>query len=132
MPRRTRFLLLAIAILALPGTVSLCGQGFAPDKAVLRMTVADGLEVRLVASEPEVRQPILVKFDDRGRLWTIQYLQYPNPAGLERVKVDRWSRTIYDRVPRPPPHGPRGADRITIREDLAADGRADRFTDFVD
>jgi putative membrane-bound dehydrogenase-like protein len=132
MPRRTRFLLLAIAILGLPGTVSLCGQGFAPDKAVVQMTVADGLEVRLVASEPEIRQPILVKIDDRGRLWTIQYLQYPNPAGLTRVKVDRWSRTIYDRVPRPPPHGPRGADRITILEDLDADGRADRFTDFVD
>jgi len=62
MPGKTHSLLLAMAALALPGTVPLCGQGFAPDKAVLRMTVADGLEVRLVASEPEVRQPILVKF----------------------------------------------------------------------
>ena len=67
-----------------------------------------------------------------GRLWTIQYLQYPNPAGLKRVKVDRWSRTVYDRVPEPPPHGPRGADRITILEDTDGDGRADKFQDFVD
>ena len=56
----------------------------------------------------------------------------PNPAGLERVSVDRWSRTVYDRVPQPPPHGPHGADRVTILEDTDGDGRADNFTDFVD
>ena len=95
------------------------------------MKVPAGFSVRLVASEPEVRQPILVKFDDRGRLWVIQYLQYPNPEGLTRVKVDRYSRTIYDRIPEPPPKGPRGADRITILEDTDGDGRADRFKDFV-
>ena len=110
MPGITRSLLLAFVFLALPAPASLFSQGHAPDKAVSQMTVADGLQVRLVASEPDIRQPILVKVDDRGRLWTIQYLQYPNPAGLERVKVDRWSRTIYDRIPKPPPHGPRGAD----------------------
>jgi putative membrane-bound dehydrogenase-like protein len=65
-------------------------------------------------------------------VWTIQYLQYPNPAGLERVKVDRWSRTVYDRVPEPPPRGPRGADKITILTDTDGDGRADKFKDFVD
>ncbi len=41
-------------------------------------------------------------------------MQYPNPAGLKRLKVDRYSRTVYDRIPEPPPHGPKGADRITI------------------
>lgn len=73
-----------------------------------------------------------MKCDDRGRLWTIQYLQYPNPAGLKRVKVDRWSRTVYDRVPQPPPHGPHGADKITILEDTDGDGQADKVKDFVD
>jgi putative membrane-bound dehydrogenase-like protein len=106
-------------------------QGHPPVAAAGRMTVADGFSVILVASEPEVRQPILVKFDDRGRLWVIQYLQYPNPAELKRVKVDRYSRTVYDRVPEPPPRGPAGADRITICEDTEGDGRADRFKDFV-
>src|SRR3972149_15394 len=92
-------------------------QGYPPSEAAGRMQVPDGFIVKLVAAEPQVRQPILGKFDERGRLWTIQYLQYPNPAGLQRVQVDRWSRTVYDRVPEPPPHGPRGADRITILED---------------
>lgn len=117
--------------------VAVCGgrvwaQGYALEEAAGRMTVADGFTVELVAGEPDVRQPILVKFDDRGRLWVIQYLQYPNPAGLKRVKVDRYSRTVYDRIPKPPPHGPRGADRITILEDTDSDGRADRFKDFID
>ncbi len=107
-------------------------QGYSPEEAARRMSLADGLAVTLFAGEPDVRQPIFVKCDDRGRLWTIQYLQYPNPAGLTRVKVDRWSRTVYDRVPEPPPHGPRGADRITILEDTDNDGRADKLKDFID
>jgi putative membrane-bound dehydrogenase-like protein len=107
-------------------------QGLAPEQAVAKMSVAEGLKATLFASEPDVRQPIFVKCDDRGRLWTIQYLQYPNPAGLKRVKVDRWSRTEYDRVPEPPPRGPRGADRITILQDVDGDGRADKFKDFLD
>ena len=106
-------------------------QGFAPEVAASRMIPADGLAVNLYAAEPDVRQPILVKFDDRGRLWTIQYLQYPKPAGLKRVKVDRWSRTVYSRIPEPPPKGPKGDDRITICEDTDGDGRADHFKDFV-
>src|SRR5262245_22378589 len=93
------------------------GQGYPPPEAARRITVPGGLAVRVVASEPMVRQPVALEFDDRGRPWVIQYLQYPNPAGLKRVQVDRYSRTVYDAVPPPPPRGPRGHDRITILED---------------
>src|SRR5205814_4940834 len=110
---------------------SVQGQGFSPEQAAKRMSVADDLEVRLFACEPMIRQPVAIEFDDRGRLWVIQYLQYPNPSGLKRVKVDRWSRTTYDRVPEPPPRGPKGADRITILEDFDANGRARKAKDFV-
>ena len=109
--------LMYVGALCLAVGQQVSGQGFAPAQAESRMRLAEGLKVRLFASEPQVRQPILVKVDDRGRLWTIQYLQYPNPAGLKRTKIDRWSRTVYDRIPEPPPHGPRGADRISILED---------------
>ena len=44
------------------------------------------------AGAPGTGTPKNDKADDRGRVWTIQYLQYPNPAGLRRVAVDRWSR----------------------------------------
>ena len=107
------------------------GQGYAPVEAARQMLAAPGLEVRLVASEPLIRQPVAIEFDDMGRLWVIQYLQYPNPSGLNRITVDRYSRTAYDRVPEPPPHGPKGADSITILDDVDGDGRIDRTHDFV-
>jgi putative membrane-bound dehydrogenase-like protein len=103
-------------------------QGYPPAVAPTKMTVPEGFGVTLVASEPQVRQPVAIEFDDRGRLWVIQYLQYPNPAGLKRVKVDRYSRTVYDRFPDPPPRGPKGADRITI---LEGSGAAVKAKDFV-
>ena len=115
----------------LAATAAVYAQGHPAAEAAQRMQVPPGLEVRLVASEPLVRQPVCIEFDDRGRLWAIQYLQYPNPAGLTRTKVDRFSRTEYDRLPEPPPKGPVGADRITILEDTDGDGVADKGHDFV-
>ncbi len=129
MSSRLEFLILAIT-LSLASTSR--GQGFAPTEAEEHVTAIDGVRVKLFANEPDVRQAIFVKCDDRGRVWTIQYLQYPNPAGLQRVKVDRWSRTVYDRVPEPPPRGPQGADRITILTDVNGDGCADEAKDFID
>ena len=128
-PLCTVFVLLSLVSLTHDRAV--LGQGFSPDEAVKRMTVADGFIVELTAAEPLVRQPVAIDFDDRGRLWALQYLQYPNPAGLQRVKVDRYSRTTYDRVPKPPPHGPKGADRLTILEDSDGDGRVDEAKDFL-
>ncbi|HKI17896.1 MAG TPA: PVC-type heme-binding CxxCH protein, partial [Isosphaeraceae bacterium] len=52
--------------------------------------------------------------------------------GLKPVTVDQYLRTEYDRVPEPPPRGPRGADRIKILEDTDGDGRADKATIFVE
>ncbi len=106
-------------------------SGVSPQEALKQMKVAEGFEVSLVASEPEIRQPLSVTFDERGRIWVIQYLQYPTPAGLKPVRVDNYLRTTYDRVPEPPPRGPKGIDRITICE-LSEDGRrANKFKDFV-
>src|SRR5438105_3216030 len=121
----------ATSIWAIVAAAVVVGQGYSPDEAPRRMKVADGFQVKLVASEPLVRQPVAIEFDDRGRLWVIQYLQYPNPAGLKRIKVDRYSRTVYDRVPEPPPRAPRGADRITILLDADGPKPASKGKDFV-
>lgn len=122
--------LLVFAFGLLPGR-STFGQNLTPAQAVSRMVLPEGLKAAVVAAEPLVRQPVAIDFDDRGRLWVIQYLQYPNPAGLNRTKVDRYSRTVYDRVPEPPPKGPKGADRLTILEDTDGDGVADKARDFA-
>jgi putative heme-binding domain-containing protein len=94
-----------------------------PQEARKTFQVAQGLEFQLVAHEPMVRQPLCLTFDDRGRLWVLEYLQYPTPNGVKAVAVDQYLRTRYDRVPAPPPKGPRGADRVIVLEDADADGR---------
>jgi putative membrane-bound dehydrogenase-like protein len=106
--------------------------GFSAEEAARRMVVPPGFHVEVVAAEPLVRQPVTATFDERGRLWVIEYLQYPNPAGLRPVSVDQYLRTEYDRMPEPPPRGPKGADRIKILEDTDGDGRADKVTVFVE
>lgn len=106
--------------------------GFTSEQARARMTLPPGFTVSVFASEPMVRQPVAACFDERGRLWVIEYLQYPNPAGLKPVTVDQYLRTEYDRVPEPPPNGPRGVDRIKILEDTDSDGKADKATVFVE
>src|SRR6476619_4436793 len=116
---------LAAAFLVLASSLSaphLGAQGYAPNEAARHMTVPEGFEVNLVASEPMIAQPVCIEFDDRGRLWVVQYLQYPNPSGLQRVKVDRFSRTKYDKVQDPPPRGLKGWDRITSREEVKNPG----------
>ncbi len=125
----SRRLIVPLALLLAAGLAP--AQTLSPEEAVRRMKVADGFEVKIVAAEPMVRQPVSISFDDRGRVWVIQYLQYPAPAGLKPVKVDQYLRTVYDRVPEPPPKGPKGADRITILSDFDKDGRARKSKDFV-
>src|SRR5437763_13279843 len=129
MSRRSPFLV--SVLLATAAAVPARPQGYPPDQAAKHMTVPAGFSVTLVAGEPAVRQPVAIDFDERGRLWVMQYLQYPNPAGLKRVSVDRYSRTVYDRVPEPPPRGPKGDDRLTILFDYDKDGRAHKAKDFV-
>ncbi len=102
-----------------------------PEEEHKRFKVAGGLEIKLVAAEPEVAQPLSITFDDRGRMWVLQYRQYPIPNGRKPVEVDQYLRTKYDRKPEPPPHGPTGNDRISIYEDTNGDGRADVVKNFV-
>jgi putative heme-binding domain-containing protein len=136
-----RLALLAVAILSafVPAALAADSPPVPPDvqpaltPAESRKTfqVAQGLEFTLVASEPKVQQPLSITFDDRGRLWVLQYLQYPIPNGLKAVEVDQYLRTKYDRLPEPPPEGPRGSDRILILEDKDGDGVYHKAKDFV-
>jgi putative heme-binding domain-containing protein len=72
------------------------------------MTVPAGFAVELVASEPEIVNPIAMTFDDRGRIWVTESVEYPRKeAG-------------------------RGRDRVKVLEDTDRDGRADKFTVFAE
>src|SRR5262245_42549368 len=86
-------------------------NALSPVAAAKSFTVPDDLEIEQVLAEPIVRKPVHLSFDERGRLWVVQYLQYPAPAGLTVVSHDRWWRAVYDKVPEPPPRGLKGLDK---------------------
>jgi putative membrane-bound dehydrogenase-like protein len=72
------------------------------------MQVPDGFQVELVASEPDIVNPVAMTFDERGRIWIAESLEYPRKsAGV-------------------------GRDRIKILEDTDGDGKADKITVFAD
>jgi putative membrane-bound dehydrogenase-like protein len=101
------------------------------------LRVAEDLRLDLLLREPLVANPLHLSFDARGRLWVVQYRQYPWPAGLKLLSRDNVWRNVYDPpAPPPPPHDQhspfRGNDRITIHEDTDGDGRFDRWKVFLD
>ncbi len=104
----------------------------APAEARARLRVADDLKLEQVLAEPAIAQPVSMTFDERGRLWVVQYLQYPFPAGLKILSKDRFLRATYDRVPPPPPKHFRGKDKITVHEDTDGDGIFDKHSTFLD
>src|SRR5262245_10403703 len=84
-----------------------------PLESLKKITVPDGFRVTLFAGEPDVRQPIGMTIDDRGRLWVAECYTY---AGGDYAKS--WD--------------PKHRDRIVIFEDADNDGRFDKRTVFWD
>ncbi len=108
------------------------GPRLPPADSLARMTTSEELQVEQVLAEPIVAQPLFMTFDERGRLWVVQYRQYPYPAGLQMVSRDKYYRAVYDKVPPAPPHHFHGDDRITIHEDTDGDGTYDNHKVFLD
>lgn len=96
-----------------------------PTEALSKFQLRKGLTIDLMAAEPGVEQPLCMTWDSRGRLWVTLYRQYQFPAGLKIVKYDQHLRAVFDRVPEPPPKGPKGADKVVVLEDTNGDGELD-------
>ncbi len=107
-------------------------QPLSPAESAHHFQVAEDLEWEQVLAEPIITQPVFLNFDERGRMWVVEYRQYPSPAGLTITSHDSVWRAVYDKVPPPPPHHFKGKDRITIHEDTDGDGTFDKHTTFVD
>ena len=65
------------------------GSPVALDRAAGVMTVPAGFHVELVAGEPDVRQPMALSIDPKGRLWVVENDSYPvwNPNPKNRIVV---------------------------------------------
>ncbi len=81
-----------------------------PTDAIDRVSVPRGFHAELFAAEPEIGKPLCTTWDERGRLWIAETVDYPNDLK---------------------PRG-KGRDRIKICEDTNGDGRADKFTVFAE
>ena len=81
-----------------------------PEASMEQTYVEPGFRLELFAAEPDLVNPIDMDWDERGRLWVVESLDYPNTYTDTRV----------------------GNDRIKILEDTDGDGRADTFTIFAD
>ncbi len=97
-----------------------------------KFTMPDDIEITLCVQEPVITQPVYLTFDERGRMWVVQYRQYPFPNGLKVTGHDMYWRVTYDNWPPPPPPlGAKGQDRVTILEDTDGDGQFESAKDFL-
>jgi putative heme-binding domain-containing protein len=103
-----------------------------PAEAEQQFVTPADLDFQLVLSEPEISQPLFMTWDERGRMWLMEYRQYPEVAGLKMISRDVYLRSVYDQVPKAPPNHVKGRDRISIHEDTDGDGVYDAHKVFVD
>ncbi len=96
-------------IIVLPPLDAIANSGLSGKEAAKVMSLPEGFEITLAASEPEVVRPISFTIDAKGRLWVVEGHTYPTPA----------------------PEG-EGKDRILIFEDTNGDGTLDKRKVFME
>ncbi len=82
-----------------------------PEESAKLIQVPAGFELQLFASEPDIINPIAMNWDENGRLWVIETVDYPNTVRDEKGLGD---------------------DRVKILEDTDNDGKADKVTVFAE
>ena len=86
-------------------------HALSPEESQKLIKVPVDFELQLFASEPDIINPIAMAWDERGRLWVIETVDYPNEIRTEDGKGD---------------------DKIKILEDTDGDGKADKVTVFAE
>lgn len=86
-------------------------EALTPSESNKLTSVPVDFEIKLFASEPNITNPIAMAWDERGRLWVVESVDYPNTF----KETDGAAN-----------------DRIKICEDTNGDGVADKFTVFAD
>lgn len=95
----------------LKGFVDTAQVPLEPEESYALTTLRPGFRIEPFAAEPMIRNIIDFTWDERGRLWAVESVDYPNVVL---------------------PDGEPGGDRILILEDTDGDGRADNVKVFAD
>ena len=83
-----------------------------PEETIKSISVPEGFELQLVASEPMISEPVAISWDPNGRLFVAEmrtYMQDVNGTGTNEP-----------------------VSRISMLEDLDGDGKMDKSTVFID
>ncbi len=81
-----------------------------PEESLKHIQIPDGLVIEIAAAEPEVIDPVAVRFDEDDRMWVVEMSDYPNgPKEDEKPK-----------------------SRIKVLRDKDLDGRYETATVFAD
>lgn len=84
------------------------GPALSPADALKKMQVPPGFRVALLAAEPSLVNPVAMTFDEKGRIWITESLEYPRSSA-----------------------GP-GKDRIKVLESTRGDGKFDKVTTVIE
>ena len=85
----------------------------APADALKSFRIAPGFRLELVASEPMVKNPVVIRWDGNGRMWVVEMTGYmPNVDGKGENDLKN--------------------GRISVLEDTTGDGVMDKSTVFLD
>ncbi|MBC7817565.1 MAG: ThuA domain-containing protein [Planctomycetaceae bacterium] len=93
-----------------PEPVKKLQKPLSAEESIKHFITPVGFAVELFAADPAIGKPLAMNWDERGRLWLCETLDYPNEL-QEPTK---------------------GRDRIRICEDTNGDGKADKFTIFAE
>ncbi|HKH62110.1 MAG TPA: PVC-type heme-binding CxxCH protein [Flavitalea sp.] len=85
-------------------------QSLTPPESMSLMQIPVDFELQLFAAEPDIVNPIYMNWDERGRLWVVETVDYPNEVKDDDI----------------------GDDRVKILEDTDGNGKADKITIFAD
>jgi uncharacterized protein len=85
-------------------------EPLSPEESMKHIVVDPDFSIELFAFEPDIINPIDMTWDEAGRLWVLESVDYPNKFLDER----------------------QGNDRIKVLEDTDGDGRADNITVFAE
>jgi putative membrane-bound dehydrogenase-like protein len=94
-----------------PNTERSSTRPLAPADAAAGWRIPQGFRVNVFAAEPDVRNPVAMAWDSRGRLWIAENYTYAETTQRFDLRL---------------------RDRVLILEDNDADGRMDKRTVFTD
>ncbi|HZT36794.1 MAG TPA: PVC-type heme-binding CxxCH protein [Bryobacteraceae bacterium] len=85
-------------------------KALSPEESLKAIRFSDDFHAELFAAEPEVMSPVDIAFDENGKIYVAEMLDYPED----------------------PPPGKPARSRIRLLEDVNGDGKIDRATIFAD